>query len=676
MHYKVVISEARQTIFRMAYAQSKIQQNLQVKLNRALGLVSRLAISNVREDNENSAKLAVEVQEANDDLQYNSESAVDLLVKGPREKYNEFVEPQFTKGQAKQEYERQRRQRLTEIYAARQRVEDGTATEEDLARTDLNMADLIINNNEPFMKIGGAYYMVDIDGSVDETRPIQYDGLVTEDLLKGCAERDPGTGNLHLHKSLENCVDRASKMGMSRAQLDDLLKLFVKEEMKTSFGSIKRLMGQSLFDAILGLSSYHSQISSLMLRLGNVQREPDQSPEIALFAVKSLCLEIAALTTPDLEEYSLNSKIDGILKRILPKLISPVAQAEYNSYLRGMKIQLGTELSLQQRLDFINNLETEPQYQVNESVRLRKSDVPASLFWSKSFDPMLTGKDAMRGFASAGDVGEELHHELFYTDDVRGPGPGLVNPPALANVPPPRGLGSFLDGAGGDGRPGLPALTSEGGRYTHPPSGPGHEIITKAIVHQSGSGATTPGRGSAMGKSPGPDSRPASPWRGRSPGRRDRGRSYQAPARSPVPERRDRSVNAAPSPTSGRARLFRQGPNGSMHDLSRENLYTYNKEKGFVPRSQSRSPRRPEYKSPGEVPTSHCKRCLRYVEGKTNTCTPSRCLRYLEARVTSRMCPCKGGFHEERICGRNGTPPASRSGTPVRSGFNPKYSGN
>ena len=238
----------------MAYAnskiQQKIQQNLLVKLNRVVSLVSQLA---PRPDQEEVARLREELEAVNTDLQYNSESAEDLLVKKLREKYNNFVEPQYNKPGAYKEYERQRRQRLEEIYAARQRIENNQATEEDNTRTDLHLAKLIALNNDPFFQVGETTYLLDIDGSA---QPVQYDGEITAALLVNCVERDPVSQTLDLHMSLENCIDKAGRLGMSRGQLDKFLRIFVREteELKIAYGSIRRLKGQDLFDAIMGLT--------------------------------------------------------------------------------------------------------------------------------------------------------------------------------------------------------------------------------------------------------------------------------------------------------------------------------------------------------------------------------------------------------------------------------------
>ena len=234
----------------MAYANSKIQQNQQAKLIRVVSLLSELAL---QPDQDEVARLHEELEAANTDLQYNSESAEDLLVKKLREKYNNFVEPQYNKLGAYKEYERQRRQRFGEIYAAKQRIENNQATEEDKNRTDLHMAIHIAKQTNPFIQVGETTYLRDIDGS---RQIVQFDGGIIAALLVNCVERDPASQTLDLHMSLENCIDKAGRLGMSRGKLDDFLRIFVREteELKIAYGSIKRLKGQELFDAIMGLT--------------------------------------------------------------------------------------------------------------------------------------------------------------------------------------------------------------------------------------------------------------------------------------------------------------------------------------------------------------------------------------------------------------------------------------
>ena len=579
-----------------------------------------------------------------------------------------FREPALDSITAIAEFERQRSERLREIGEARARIRiakdaNKKPDPEDEDLIDQSLHDRYTNIDDPVYRVGKISYLRDINGIADKTRPLLYEGEITDDILTdGCVINDPTNNQLDLHASLSALIDKATRLGMNRTMLDSLMVLFVRNYIPASYGSVRRLTGESLFLSVLGLGNYHTLVSNLLRRLGNVVREVNHSPDVALFAVRSIATELTYLSTPNIKEHELNQKLDGVLKKLLPKLISPLCKHEYVQYLRGSRIVLGKDVDLTDRLMFINNLETDVRYQITEPIRLKSNDINPNLFDCRLVNPLNLQTELNHVGADthslAEEGGREIMEELYYT---AGAGPESSPHQTRSNT-------SFLPGTPlhgvGDrtGRLATPGYSRGGGIGGNSPvtySGVGgggqpQDVVTRALIH-----------------SPPPGMNHSSPV---PPAVVHQGGQERTRPQSPRPRWNSPSNRArSKSPGSGKTQLYRRGSNGSPHPVDRGELYKFSRSRGFVPRTPSGSPNRKKWTKVSEVPSTHCKRCFRYCGPQVNkTCTPLRCLRYLEAPILDQVCrTCEGGFHDPSICGRKRTP----SNSPAR-GFNSRMSGN
>ena len=622
----------------MAYAASKITAEIQDRVSHVLENLSKLTLDLAKPGLKEEEREAViqEIETAKKGLNFNTQSAVTILNKEPRELYEQFREPMMTIIGATEEFERERRAKFAEMTELQKRKAEGKATVADLTRADVP-PEFYLYQTEATVKVGIIHYKKTVDGACDQDNPLLFDGEISSDLYEGEIIEDPVTGAISLQPTLSNFLRKAQRIGLNREMFDRMVRLFVKNKMANSYGAVRRLEGKALFEAVIALSSYNTMVNDLIRRIETVTREVGAGPETALYEVKSVASEIIRLTIPDITEKQLQKKLESILFRLIPRLISEKSKIEYMAYLKSLRINLGKDASLQERLNFINDIETDPTYAPMEAIKVRKTDVPASLFHSKIFlgtDVEMARPDHTE-MLRLEDGDQDITEELFWTEKVNtrsqqqplgpplwshGNVPGLRDPERVRSRP--------------EFKPG-PASSSTSSSVAPP-----QDTFTRALVHsppleekRTGFGSENNGVG---GESKGTASEAGSERSGWSRGRETnrRGKGYQ-------------SV----SPTSGKLRYYRKGSNGSMRSISRDRMYNFDPKRGFTPRSFTKSPKR-YYETVEKVPHNRCPKCYRYTGAEVGkSCTPQKCLRYLDTPLTKRNCSiCKGGFHREEFC--------------------------
>ena len=504
-------------------------------------------------------------------------------------------------------------------------------------------------------------------------------------------EIDPQSNILNLHGSITNIINFATRHGFTHENLSEMFRVFTRKFLPESYGAVKRLKGKALFTALLNLNSYHSVVSQILGRLESITRTPESGVEVTLSAVESLITELMSVTLPNLDEKQVASKCDSILKRILPRLISAPAAYQLNTYIRGYRVGFDTELSLDQRCEFINSLECNLDYRLTEKVTLRKNDIPHSLFHSKAIlegnmqhtddremDPRATPQP---GAVSLTEEVMGLYHTPHHTlGKSVGAGGYMTETPHNTRssgqpVGPPLHSWGNVTGLADKPRAEQPRGHDLGPVTPSPLGLEGRQdVLHEALVH-------TPPSSSGAGKFSGG----GAPSSGRRDGIKQEDRGGWGPRRSPSPgpgrasQGRERGRSPGPrskggvSPSSGNQRLFRRTPNGSLRSLSRENLYVYNDKKGFVPRSPSNR-REYSWDRPSQVPSSYCRRCFRFVGGDYKPCSTTHCARYRDCEVSDRKCQtCGGGFHSSSICSKNRFQSPGRSSSAERgTTFNTK----
>ena len=654
----------------MAFANTEFNSLVMTKLNRVMESLASLRLAQTDEE---TAELDRQLKEARDDLKLSNVSAVELLQKAPRAAYDEFREPDFDQLSAETEFMRQKQEKLNEIQEAKDRIEKNEATPADLARTDLNMAQVYAYTTDCISRtIDNVSYLKNIDGSCDRTKPLRYEAAVDASLLVGCVKLDPKTNYLSLFESLTKIIHKASRIGLTHEGLDELFIIFVREYLPDSYGSVRRLTGKALFESILGLTNYHSMISDLISRLDNVERRPGQNIEVAVHAVQSLVTELLNLTIPDLSQTELTKKIDSVIKKILPRLLKRETRAQLATYARRVRTDLKTEMTLESKLAFINKIEISEKYQLDSVKRISKSDIPASLFHSKIVDERMVDDidTEMDGPLHPEYGGSSVANELLLYGEAQTETRHNTRSSPAPLLPP---LHSWGDTPGLAERRGEPG---QAGGY----QAQAREINVRAEVHQPATPTVPVVRDVQPPRPPSPAWRTpprASPVPARTSqdgsGRRSGGERGRSPTRRPF---QPNSPYRANSPGSSQNKLYRRTDSGNMRSVDRGSLYVYNDKKGFLPRSPS-GPRH-NFKTPAEAQRNNrCRRCFRYIgkEVTTEVCTDDRCLRYLRSHITTELCEvCQGGFHPPAVCSRRSrtTSPANRNPRPRSSspGFN------
>ena len=645
---------------KMAFAQSQLNALLQDRVSAAIGNLSLLTLDSHDQllSEEDRANAIREVKAGTEGLNFNNQSAATLLNAEPKRLYENYREPEANLVEATEEFEKARRLKYAEMVAWDQRRKEKKELPSDVGKTWIP-AEFYLYQTEATVRVGLVRYKKTVDGVCDQLHPLLFDGEITADLYEGEIIEDPTTGSISLQGSMVNFIKKAEKIGLNREMFDKLLRLFVKNKLASNYGAVRRLEGKALFDAILALSSYTTMVNNLVRKLETITREPGAGAETALFEVKSVASEIIRLSIPNISEEKLQKKLENILFRIIPRLITDRARVEYMEYLKKLRVSLNEEATMDQRLNFINDLEVDPSYAPSEVIKIRKTDIPASLFHSKVFhgvghrggeESVLAHNDDYHG------IGNDVMEEMYWTEQMTGRKAHMVETRASGPAPGQtlHPWGNLPAGGALNRRPFVPGpapstVSSLGTR------GGGNETLTQALIHrhpESSGDEFKPGVGeqaeggsrSSYGPAVGGGGGPSSEWR--------RGREA-------TPRRRNFQST---SPGSGKPRFYRKGSNGSMRSVSRDRIFTYDRKGGFTPRSYTRSPSfRRFYESVDKVPKDRCVKCFRYTGAEVgDTCTATKCLRYLETPTTKTPCSiCKGGFHQEKYCSLKSRSPSA-----------------
>ena len=658
----------------MAFAQSKINALLQDRVSTAIESLSKLTIDLHKPGLKEADKEAVikELKAGTEGLNFNNQSAVSILNAEPKKLYESFREPETNLVGATEAFEKARRLKYTEMVGWDQRRKNGAELPSDKGKTWVP-PEFYLYQTEATVKVGLVHYQKTVDGECDQQHPLLFEGEITAALYEPEVIEDPLTGSISLQGTLVNFIKKAEKLGLNREGFDKLVKLFVKNKLPSSYGAIRRLEGKALFDAVLALSSYTTMVNDLVRKLETITREPGVGAETALFEVKSVASEIIRLSIPNITEESLQKKLENILFRLIPRLTTDRARVEYMQYLKSLRVSLGEEATLDQRLSFLNDLEVDPAYAPTEVIRVKKTDIPASLFHSKIFTGV--GYQGREDGPEGGQYGDyhglesDVMEEMYWTEKMGRGGRAAHMVDTRGSAPPMgRTLHSWGDVPAGGALARKPFVP--GGVSSASSSGNtmgGGENLTQVLVHRhpdshseevktGGSENSGPVGGTSASGGAGPGSQGGENRRSR-----------------------DTTVKRKPftstSPGTGKPRFYRKNSNGSMRSVSRDRLFTYDKSKGFTPRNYTRSPRR-FYETLDKVPKDRCPKCFRYTGPEAGkTCTTTKCLRYLETPTTRTPCGiCKGGFHQEKYCSlKSRSPSAGRNPGSGGRGYSPGW---
>ena len=632
------------------YSSSQVVGEIQRDNLKLTALLTKLAIGEISD--EEKKKVLEELKNDAAVLETNNESAIDLLLKEPRKMFEDFKPPQMTTLEAVTEHQRQVAKRVAKIDEKERNIAAARAAgrepdENDITYPHLGKRNIYLYQTQAVVKRGDIAYFREIDGAVDSKAPLEYDGELNGDWLDICVEKNPITQSIEIHTTVVNIIKKASKYGLTRDQLNEAFILFVKEHIPSSYGHIKRLKGEQLFESILSLTTYSTLISNLLKQLSSVTRNKDENASIAVYSIRSVASELLSLTTPNLKESELQAKLNTIAKNVIPKVVTSETARAYFNYVREQRVWRNRDLTLDQRLAFITRIEADLGFRPAENIVAKDINAPAGLFWMSLQESGDTREGIAHDYCGGG-LSDIIQSELFYGDSQP------VHNTRRAGAPLQQPLHSWGDQAGiNDGRRG----GHSSGSSTVGGAGPAN-VVTEAIVHSGGvKGA---GQGAGLGDAEvkvNPDQSFTNAWNVQVPAGPANGTDQGWNTKQ-----NNNLSRQARSPNSGRKQMFfKDERTGDFQPLSRGQLFTYNQKQGNFqprPRSKERMDMR-KFKTPESVPDGYCTRCFRRIPPSSSSfsgqrCSANKCLRYGSAPIPRTQCSCAGGFHARASCGRGG----------------------
>ena len=375
---------------------------------RAIETLQLLAELQVTESAERRAETKKKLEGKTGELSFNTKSALTVLQETPRKKYEEYEAPTINMLQAISMYETKRKQAIDDMYKEYARMEQ----KEERIAPEL----LYPYSTEPVIVDGFSTYVRNVTTENDRTERVQWSDQLTIDHMSDVVVQDPtGDRVINLYETLSALIDRATEMHLSKDQLDRFFLLFVKTYIPNQYNAVRSLTGPSLFESLLNLTSHHALINSLMNQLDNVERQPHQGLQVCLGTVRSICAELLRLQIPGIEPKKTEEKLDQVCQRLIPSCISLRTRKAYYEYVKQYRICFNKSLTYQQRLDWVADLELDVDNWLERPVKIKRGQIPASLFWSKVVTSGMNMEQA-EVEVQEDDWSENTMQEFYYTN--------------------------------------------------------------------------------------------------------------------------------------------------------------------------------------------------------------------------------------------------------------------
>ena len=242
---------------------------------------------------------------------------------------------------------------------------------------------IIKDLKEVYVIKDNAYYAVNFyTGMMVEDSPILHDNPPDFYEVEGSLVSISTTSDtVHVLDTLENIITRAAEKGWPKKHISEMLLRFVHSYLPMLSGAVfARKDSMHVLETILNSVSFHHLTKKLKAAMTNLVRMPDQPISNVMLAYTSLLCEAAKLEDPSYDEHRAKEKAEKQACRTVRFFLEPVLASQMEDLRKEYRLHFERDMTLQDIIDFVDEAECEPQYQLRSPRGLKQQPFPMSIY--------------------------------------------------------------------------------------------------------------------------------------------------------------------------------------------------------------------------------------------------------------------------------------------------------
>lgn len=229
----------------------------------------------------------------------------------------------------------------------------------------------------------GAYYSVNFyTGAMNADTPILHDSPPEfHDVEATLVSISTTSNTVHVLDTLENILQRGAAKGWPKKHISEMLLRFVHSYLPMLSGAVfARKDAMHVLETILNSVSFHHLTRKLKTSMTNLIRTPDQPISTVMLSYTSLLCEAAKLEDPGYDEHKAKEKAEKQACRTVRYFLEPNLAAQLEDLRKGYRLQFEKDMTLQDLIEFIDEAESEPQFQLRAPKGLKQQPFPMSIY--------------------------------------------------------------------------------------------------------------------------------------------------------------------------------------------------------------------------------------------------------------------------------------------------------
>ena len=245
---------------------------------------------------------------------------------------------------------------------------------------DLNY--VVPDLSEPFVKLEGAYFAINFHNGIVQTEPLLHpDGELFHEIEKEILVLSKTSHHVNVLDTLDRIIDRAKSKGLSRDNMNTLIKDFVHAYIPQLSGSItNRSTPDLIFESVLASVNFTTIANQIRSAINKLSRAPGQSIDHIFHSYISLLLELAYIEQPTMSTSAAAKKASKEAIRNLKYFLEKNMAKELDELRRMKLMNLDEELTADEVLEFVTMTECNPVYQLKSVKSMADTNISVSIF--------------------------------------------------------------------------------------------------------------------------------------------------------------------------------------------------------------------------------------------------------------------------------------------------------